>query len=88
MPYYRSVQKCTSFKGVLVTLPRFTQVGLKNYAAAYCTGLLLARRTLAKVGLADAFEGQVEATGDEFHVPRKANPTVRPEKVCVKSRVV
>merc|ERR1719261_2229282 len=44
------------------------KVGLKNYAAAYCTGLLLARRTLDKLGLADAFEGKVEASGDEFHV--------------------
>ena len=36
------------------------KVGLKNYAAGYCVGLLLARRTLDKVGLADAFEGQVD----------------------------
>ncbi|KAF3858774.1 hypothetical protein F7725_011981 [Dissostichus mawsoni] len=34
-------------------------VGLTNYAAAYCTGLLLARRV---------YEGQVEVTGDEFNV--------------------
>merc|ERR1719160_431058 len=34
------------------------KVGLKNYAAGYCVGLLLARRVLDKVGLADAFEGQ------------------------------
>ncbi|CAM9294146.1 unnamed protein product [Discosporangium mesarthrocarpum] len=33
-------------------LPRYgVKVGLKNYAAAYCTGLLLARRLLRKLGL-------------------------------------
>lgn len=37
--------------------------GLTNYAAAYATGLLLARRTLAKLGIADKFEGAKEATG-------------------------
>merc|ERR1740138_1551569 len=44
------------------------KVGLKNYAAGYCVGLLLARRVLDKVGLADAFEGQKEPDGEEFHV--------------------
>lgn len=33
------------------------QVGLKNYAAAYCTGLLIARRLLNKLGLDEAYEG-------------------------------
>ena len=31
--------------------------GLSNYASAYATGLLLARRLLKKVGLADMYEG-------------------------------
>merc|ERR1711871_593000 len=43
------------------------KVGLKNYAAGYCVGLLLARRVLDKVGLADAFEGQKEIDGEKFH---------------------
>ncbi|XP_031662746.1 60S ribosomal protein L5-like isoform X1 [Oncorhynchus kisutch] len=43
-------------------------VGLTNYAAAYCTGLLLARRLLNKFGLDQVYEGQVEVTGDEFNV--------------------
>ncbi|KAG0180068.1 60S ribosomal protein L5, partial [Apophysomyces sp. BC1021] len=35
-------------------LPRYgVKGGLTNWAAAYATGLLLARRTLAKLGLAD-----------------------------------
>ncbi len=32
-------------------------VGLTNYAAAYCTGLLLARRLLKKLGLDQKYEG-------------------------------
>jgi ribosomal protein L18 len=34
------------------------QVGLSNYAAAYCTGLLVARRILTKLNLADTYKGQ------------------------------
>jgi len=43
-------------------------VGLKNYAAAYCTGLLVARRLLKKIGLDKAFVGDEKATGAEYHV--------------------
>jgi len=32
--------------------------GHKNYAAAYCTGLLVARRTLKKFGLDETFKGK------------------------------
>uniref|UniRef100_A0A8C7ZP97 Large ribosomal subunit protein uL18 n=1 Tax=Oryzias sinensis TaxID=183150 RepID=A0A8C7ZP97_9TELE len=50
-------------------LPKYgVTVGLTNYAAAYCTGLLLARRLLNKFGLDKVYEGQVEVTGDEFNV--------------------
>jgi len=38
--------------------------GLKNYAAAYCTGLLVARRWLTKIGLAETYEGVDDVTGD------------------------
>jgi large subunit ribosomal protein L5e len=45
-------------------LPRYgLKVGLKNYAAAYCTGLLCARRLLQKVGLDDVYEGNAEVDG-------------------------
>merc|ERR1712224_490226 len=38
-------------------LPRYgLSVGLTNYSAAYCVGLLCARRLLTKYGLADKFE--------------------------------
>ncbi len=40
------------------------EVGLKNYAAAYCTGLLVARRLLQKVGLDDIYEGNTEVDGE------------------------
>ncbi|KAL1956354.1 hypothetical protein VTO42DRAFT_7337 [Malbranchea cinnamomea] len=38
--------------------------GLTNWAAAYATGLLLARRTLTKLGLADQFTGVEEPEGE------------------------
>ena len=45
-------------------LPAFgVKVGLTNYAAAYCTGLLLARRTLTKLGIAKEFPGVKDVTG-------------------------
>ncbi|AQK99011.1 60S ribosomal protein L5-1 homolog b [Zea mays] len=50
-------------------LPRYgLEVGLTNYAAAYCTGLLLARRVLKIRGLDQEYEGNVEATGEDFSV--------------------
>jgi len=46
-------------------LPRYgLNVGLKNYAAAYCTGLLVARRLLQKVGLDSTYEGNTEVDGE------------------------
>jgi len=45
-------------------LPAFgLDFGLTNYAAAYATGLLLARRTLSKLGIAEKFQGAKEADG-------------------------
>lgn len=50
-------------------LPRYgVKVGLTNYAAAYCTGLLLARRILKKFDLDGIYEGQTEVDGDEYMV--------------------
>merc|ERR1712032_1777247 len=46
-------------------LPRYgLSCGLKNYAASYCTGLLVARRLLQKVGLDDVYEGNDEIDGE------------------------
>ncbi|XP_056161554.1 60S ribosomal protein L5 [Syzygium oleosum] len=44
------------------------EVGLTNYAAAYCTGLLLARRVLKMLEMDQEYEGNVEATGEDFSV--------------------
>lgn len=46
-------------------LPRYgVNVGLKNYSAAYCTGLLVARRLLNKVGLDTLYNGTEEVDGN------------------------
>jgi large subunit ribosomal protein L5e len=44
------------------------KVGLTNYSAAYCTGLLLARRVLKKMKLDGVYAGLTEATGEEYNV--------------------
>lgn len=50
-------------------LPRYgIKVGLTNYAAAYSTGLLLARRLLAKFKLDKTYEGQTDVNGEDFNV--------------------
>ncbi|KAJ7638862.1 hypothetical protein FB45DRAFT_904087 [Roridomyces roridus] len=60
-------------------LPRYgINHGLTNWAAAYATGLLAARRALTKLGLADKYEGVAEPDGtlsmtevlDEEDAPR------------------
>ncbi|PIN23121.1 60S ribosomal protein L5 [Handroanthus impetiginosus] len=50
-------------------LPHYgLEVGLTNYAAAYCTGLLLGRRVLKKLDMDQEYEGNVEATGEDYSV--------------------
>ncbi|CAG9856382.1 unnamed protein product [Phyllotreta striolata] len=50
-------------------LPRYgIKAGLTNYAAAYATGLLLARRLLKKLGLDSLYAGTTDVTGDEYNV--------------------
>jgi len=39
-----------------------------NYAAAYATGLLLARRVLAKLNLADKYQGNTQIDGTDYNV--------------------
>jgi len=43
-------------------------VGHSNYAAAYATGLLVARRVLKTFKLDDKYQGLAVATGDDFNV--------------------
>jgi len=50
-------------------LPRYgLPVGLTNYSAAYCVGLLLARRHLANLGLADTYQGNTNVDGTDYFV--------------------
>jgi len=50
-------------------LPRYGIAhGLTNWAAAYATGLLCARRLLTKMGLADKYEGCTEPDGTRYAV--------------------
>lgn len=55
-------------------LPRYgVTVGLTNYAAGYCVGLLLARRLLKQLGLDSAYVGSEEATGEDFIVEEEGD---------------
>jgi len=55
-------------------LPRYgVKVGLTNYAAGYCTGLLLARRLLTKLKLADIYQGQLDVNGQDYNVEEKGS---------------
>ncbi|XP_034247520.1 60S ribosomal protein L5 [Thrips palmi] len=55
-------------------LPKYgVKVGLTNYAAAYCTGLLLARRLLNKLNLDKLYIGTTEVTGEEYIVEELDN---------------
>merc|ERR1711933_627965 len=70
-------------------------VGHKNYAAAYCTDLLCARRCLKKFGLDETFKGKEEIDGEEYHVedeeteqrPFKAILDVGLKTTCVGARM-
>jgi len=57
-------------------LPNYgLKVGLTNYAAAYCTGLLCARRLLAKFHLDKKYAGQVKVDGTSYLVAQpKSGP--------------
>jgi len=61
-------------------LPRFgLKVGLTNYASAYATGLLLARRILQTIGLDKKYAGVTESDGSKFLVKHVSGQ--RPLKV-------
>jgi large subunit ribosomal protein L5e len=47
--------------------------GYTNYAACYATGLLIARRCLDIVGLADSITGVEEVDAEEFHIEDEEN---------------
>lgn len=70
-------------------------VGFTNYAACYSVGLLIARRTLNKMGLDGDFAGVEEVDGEEFHQedegtdrrPFKVILDVGPQRTVMGSRV-
>jgi large subunit ribosomal protein L5e len=56
-------------------------LGLTNYAAAYATGLLLARRVNVKYGLDKEYEGNTNIDGADFNV--EAGPERAPFKALL-----
>jgi len=47
------------------------EAGLSNYAAAYCTGLLVARRLLKQLNMDKLYTGAAKTDGEEFNVEAK-----------------
>merc|ERR1719277_2533922 len=47
--------------------------GHKNYAASYCTGLLIARRMLKQLNLEGEFKGKEEVDGEDYHIEDEDN---------------
>jgi len=55
-------------------LPRYgINFGLTNYSAAYCTGLLLARRLLKQLKLDEVYKGLEKATGEDYNVEKESD---------------
>jgi len=72
--YARLEGDCVISAAYAHELPRYGMpIGLTNYAAAYATGLLLARRVLTKLNLADKYKGIVEVTGQDYNVEELAD---------------
>jgi len=62
-------------------LPKYgVKNGLTNWAAAYATGLLAARRVLKKLGLDEKYEGVVEPDGTLTHTEAEDEDGPRPFK--------
>lgn len=60
------------------------EAGHTNYASAYATGLLCARRLLTDLGMADIYKGIDTADGEFFDVYEKGlNPDRRPFKAVL-----
>lgn len=57
--------------------------GLTNYAAGYCTGLLVARRLLKQIGLADVYKGNDKRDGHFFNVVDDVDDEKRPFKALL-----
>jgi large subunit ribosomal protein L5e len=57
--------------------------GLTNYASAYATGLLLARRLLKQVGLNDLYKATADVNGEYFNVDDDVDDDKRPFKALL-----
>jgi len=57
--------------------------GLTNWSAAYATGLLLARRLLKQVGLAEMYKPNKDVNGEYFNVDDEHNEEKRPFKALL-----
>ena len=70
-------------------LPKYgMKAGLTNYAAAYSTGLLCARRLLTKYDLAETYEGKTEDLGEDYHVEHEDEDKPRPFKCFLDTGLV
>jgi len=60
-------------------LPKFgVTLGLTNYSAAYCTGLLLARRHLKSLNLHELYKGTKEVNGEDYNVEKEEGDNPNP----------
>ena len=57
--------------------------GLTNYASAYATGLLLARRLLKQVGLSDLYKATTDVNGEYFNIDDDDDDDKRPFKALL-----
>eukprot|EP00069_Balaena_mysticetus_P010042 bmy_01250T0 len=68
-PKYRIEGDMTVWAANAHELPKYgVKVGLTNYAAAHCTGPLMAQRLLNQFGTDKIYEGHVEVPSDEYNV--------------------
>jgi len=74
----------TICQAISTELPKYgIQTGLTNYAAAYATGLLCARRLLKKYGMDDEFKGVETHNAEEYHIEEDHEGDRRPFKVLL-----
>ncbi len=59
------------------------KTGFTSYPAAYSTGLLLARRLLKQLNMADAYKGVKTIDGQDYDVSGEANADRRPFKAVL-----
>lgn len=64
------------------------ETGLTNYAAAYATGLLLARRLLKSLKMDSMYKGADKTTGEDFDVCNDANEEKQPFKAVLDVGIV